>query len=367
VRGQGNPVDLDLHYRPNIGKKTDFRIGVIGCGGIVRGAHLPAYRKAGFRVTGIWNRTIETARTVAEDFGIPRVYGSWQELVASADVDIVDISLPPHLHPAVAIGAMEEKKHVMVQKPMATTYADAVRMVEAARRCGVKLAVNQNGRWEPSIRASRTLIERGLLGTRLTAFIELRTQQPWQPFWEDRAVYRRLMLLGMSVHHVDQFRFLFGDPAYVSALTATAPGQKWEGDAIAHYQLQYGDGFFASALDDGATWTRDVGVRFRFTGTEGVIKGTMGWPLSTWSTLRYTSKEMEEDWREPTFTTQWFPDAFIGTMADLFIAIEKDGTPSISGEDNLKTLQAVFACYRSARERRSVRPEEITGKGEDES
>ena len=366
ARGTDVADPLDLDYRPRMPSRTDYRIGVVGCGGIVRGAHLPAYKAAGFPVTGIWNRTADTARAAAAVFGIPRVFETWEELVASPDIDVVDIALPPHLHPAIAIAAVQHGKHVMVQKPMATRYTDALRIVEAARRAGVKLAVNQNGRWEPSIRAARTLIARGLLGTRLTAFLELRTQQPWQPFWTDRDNYHQVMLLGMSIHHIDQFRFLFGDPLRVSAVTREVPGQPWSGDAIAHYQLCYKDGFFASALDDGAAWTRDVGVRFRITGTDGVIAGTMGWPTDTWSTLRYTSRSTGS-WQEPLFQTRWFPDAFMGTMGDLFNAIENDCQPTISGEDNLETLRTVFACYRSAREHRAVAPHEITGQGVDES
>jgi predicted dehydrogenase len=351
-------VDRRLGYLPVLGGKTDYRIGIVGAGGIVQGAHLPAYRMAGFHVTALWNRTLETARSVAAQFDIPKVCASWEELVASPDVDVVDIALPPHLQPDVATAAAACSKHILVQKPMATTYADAVRMVRAAREAGVKLAVNQNGRWDPAIRAARTLIGRGILGTRLTAFVELRTLQPWQRFWQDREHYRQLMLLGMSVHHVDQFRFLFGDPVSVSAITRPVPSQPWEGDAIAHYWLAYDDGFFASALDDGATWTRDTGVRFRFTGTDGVLAGTMGWPHATYSTLRYIDRN-EGIWHEPAFRTKWIPEAFIGTMGALFAAIEHDRPAEMSGEDNLKTLQAVFAGYRSAAEHRAVRLREI--------
>ncbi len=117
---------------------------------------------------------------------------------------------------------------------------------------------------------------------------------------------------------------------------------------------------FASGLDDGSTWTRDYGIRFRFTGTDGVLKGTIGWPDSTYSTLRFTSRRMDGFWHEPIFHTKWFPDAFIGTMSDLFQAIETGGEPSISGEDNLKTLKLVFGCYKAAQEGRAVRPSEIT-------
>jgi hypothetical protein len=68
---------------------------------------------------------------------------------------------------------------------------------------------------------------------------------------------------------------------------------------------------------------------------------------------------MDGYWHEPIFQTKWFPDAFIGTMADLFSAIQTGTEPTISGMDNLKTLQIVFGCYRSAQEKRAVRPEEI--------
>ena len=109
--------------------------------------------------------------------------------------------------------------------------------------------------------------------------------QPWQKFWEDRAIYRQLMILGM---------------------------------------------------DDGFTWSRDYGIRFRFTGTDGVLKGTIGWPDSTWSTLRFTTREKDGAWHEPVFETKWFPEAFIGTMGELFRAIETGDAPSIDGEDNLR-------------------------------
>jgi hypothetical protein len=70
-------IDLSSLYlddTPRPGGKTDYRIGIIGCGGIVQASHLPAYRSAGFRVAGIWNRTRETADGVASRFGIPKVF-----------------------------------------------------------------------------------------------------------------------------------------------------------------------------------------------------------------------------------------------------------------------------------------------------
>jgi len=80
MAGTTDFTTVDLQYRPQLGKKTDYRIGIVGCGGIVQASHLPAYRMAGFRVAGLWNRTEETARAVAARFDIPRVFSSWREL-----------------------------------------------------------------------------------------------------------------------------------------------------------------------------------------------------------------------------------------------------------------------------------------------
>lgn len=351
-------LGFELDYRPRVGKRTDFGIAIVGSGAIVRASHLPAYRLAGFNVVGITSRTPAHARAAAAEFKIPRVYASVAELLADPAVQIVDIAVPPHRQRGIAEQAFAAGKHVMAQKPLADTYADALAIVEAARRAGVKLAVNQNGRWDPAIRAARDLIQRGWLGRLVTATIELRTLQPWQEFYQNPR-WKQLMLLNMSVHHLDQFRFLFGEPARISAFTTTWPGQPFAGDTIALYVLEYESGLLASSLDDGFEWADDYGIDFRFTGTEGIAKGTIGWPDNTYSTLRFVRRERPSEWYSPVFETKWFPHAFIGTMGELMLAIEEDREPSIGGADNLKTLQLVFAGYRSAAEKRAVAPSEI--------
>ena len=78
------------------------------------------------------------------------------------------------------------------------------------------------------------------------------------------------------------------------------------------------------------------------------------------STLDFTTKRRPGYWFQPRWSEVWFPDAFVGPMADLLCALEQDRPPAISGDDNLKTMALVDACYRSAREHRAVSPSEIT-------
>jgi len=351
-----SPDQLDSG--PDAVERT-YTIGVIGAGGIVVESHLPAYVGRGWKVARIAARTEASAERAARRFDIPAWSDRWQDVIDDDTVEVVDVSLPPHMHREVCEAAFAAGKHVLVQKPMATTLADAEAIVAAAERAGRQLAVNQNGRWDPAIRGVRRLIELGAFGQLVTASMELRTRQPWQPFWEDPELYPRLMLLGMSIHHLDQFRYLFGDPVEVTAITQRYPGQPWSGDSIASYALRYEDGLVAYGLDDGFPWIRDWSVRYRVEGMDAIAMGEIGWPTGGFSTLRYTERATADTWHEPAFATKWFPDAFAGTMGALFNAVATDAPAPISGAENLNTLRLVEAAYRSADERRTVALQEI--------
>jgi predicted dehydrogenase len=102
-------------------------------------------------------------------------------------------------------------------------------------------------------------------------------------------------------------------------------------------------------------------VRWRIEGTKGLAVGDIGWckePYTTPSSIRFAAKGFR-NWEAPVWSESWFPDAFIGTMADLMIALETGNAPSISGRDNLKTMALVEAAYISAAESRAVEPKEL--------
>ena len=356
MSGAASGDALDMRAMPRDAAR--LAIGVVGSGNIIENAHLPSYQAAGFRVVAITSRTEANARRVAEARGIGRVHRSVAALLADPEVDVVDIALPPDLQPPVALEAIRAGKHVLAQKPLAVTYRDAVAMVDAAERAGVVLAVNQNGRFDPSINAARRLVADGLLGTRLVASMTMHIRMPWQAYYKDPR-YERLMILHMSVHHIDQMRVLFGDPAGVSACARKVPGQEHFGETITQYTLHYDDGFWATSLDDGVDWSSDFGITYRIQGTDAVILGEIGWPRLTHSTLKF-QRRGDERWEEPTFSRMWFPDAFSATMGELLSAIEDDRRPTNSGRDNLGTMRAVMAAYRSIGENRVVGVDEIT-------
>src|SRR5215207_10327673 len=127
--------------------RRDRGIGIVGCGGIVNYAHLPAYQASGFRVVACHDRDLTAAERTAADHHIPRVAATLDDLLVDDDVEIVDIAVTPEAQVAIAERAAATGKHLLCQKPLAPDYPAAARLVATAREAGVKLAVNQQMRW----------------------------------------------------------------------------------------------------------------------------------------------------------------------------------------------------------------------------
>jgi len=250
---------------------------------------------------------------------------------------------------------------ILAQKPLAMCYAEARELVELCRAAGVTLAVNQNMRHDQSVRACKDLLDRGLLGEPVLATIDMRAIPHWMPW--SRSLHS-LSTYIMSIHHLDCFRYWLGDPIRVLASTRPDPRTTFpHTDGINLYILEFESGARASSWDD--VWTGpvregsggDIGIRWRVEGTEGLARGTIGWPsypAHTPSTLDFTAKRAGDQWFQPRWDDAWFPEAFKGTMGELLLALAHDRKPANSGDDNLGTMALVEAVFTAAREHRVV-------------
>lgn len=354
--------DLDLKIDPVLPRRKDFRIGCIGSGFIMNDCHLVSYRNAGFNPYAIASRTPAHAQTVADRHGIAHTFSDWNSLVADPQIEILDIAFPPDQQLEVVRGALKNKsiRGILCQKPLAMNSSEAAQIVELCAKAGVKLGVNSNMRYDQSMRALKTLLDAGYLGTPVLATIEMRAIPHWQDFLKK---YQRLEILNMGIHHIDILRYLFGDPQSITALARTDPRTKFDHiDGISQYTFQFAGGLMATSLDDVWAWPgegteKDMYIKWRVEGTDGMAQGTIGWPTypeRTPSTLVCTSKKSPGRWFKPRWDSVWFPDAFQGTMAQLLRAVESDTEPEISGRDNLKTMAAVDACYDSIQQKKTV-------------
>lgn len=360
---------MNLEYLAPVPARSDYGIGVVGAGFIVRDIQLVAYQNAGFNVLGLTSRTQEKAQEVARLRGIPHVYGTLAALLENPAIAIVDIAVPPDRQLPIVCqiaGAPRKPQGILAQKPLAMDYEQALELVQVCKVAGIKLAVNQNMRYDHSIRALKSLLGKGWLGEPVLATIEMRAVPHWQK-WQ--SAYSRLTLLNMSVHHLDSFRYLFGDPDAVYVSARSDPRTKFaHTDGICLYILEYDNGFRASAWDDiwaGPRTPQDnlePYIKWRVEGTEGLAEGFIGWPQypnHQPSQLRYTSSRQPGLWITPKWSEAWFPDAFSGPMAALMDSLARGTEPENSGDDNLKTMALVEACYRSLEEKRAVRVSEV--------
>lgn len=365
-------LDLALDYLPRLPRRKDYGIGCLGAGFIMRDCHLVAYRQAGFNPVAIASRNPDNARAVAAQHQIKTCHATIADLLLDKAVEVLDIAVPPDLQPEMIRRAVRHKDHIrgiLAQKPLALSVKEARECVELCAGAGITLAVNQNMRYDQSVRAFKDILQRGWLGEPVLGSIEMRAIPHWMP-WSEKLP--SLATFVMSIHHLDTFRYWFGTPDRVLASTRPDPRTRFpHTDGINLYILEYDSGCRATSWDD--VWTGptregsqgDIYIRWRVEGTDGLARGTIGWPnypAKVPSTLDFTTKKQPGYWLQPRWPEVWFPDAFVGTMAQLLCALEDCSEPEISGRDNVETIALCEAVFAAARDHRVATVREFLGK-----
>lgn len=145
-----------------------LKVGVIGCGGIANGKHLPSLKKQSDRVdlVAFCDLIVERAEQAAATYGAEgaKVYVDYHELLADTSIDVVHVCTPNRSHCEITVAALEAGKHVMCEKPMAKTAADARLMLETAKKTGKKLTIGYQNRFRPDSLLMKRAVEEGELG-----------------------------------------------------------------------------------------------------------------------------------------------------------------------------------------------------------
>jgi predicted dehydrogenase len=356
---------LTIDYKPRLPARSDYGIGLIGCGGIVDYAHLPAYRAHGLNIRACYDLDPATARRLADKHGIPKVCATVDELLADRSIEIVDIAVPAPAQRALAERALAAGKHLLCQKPLSENIADAEAIVAAGRAAGRKVAVNQQMRWSPGIAAAKDLVSQGLIGEPADIQIQVSVDTPFH-MWPWLEASERYDLMYHTIHHLDSMRYIFGSPEWVTSVHTKYPGQTIRPETKTVTVLEYASGLQGLLAINHHDTSDAPYATFRFMGSDGVVSGTIGllydYPDGRPDTLQVSSKHLAAKTAiSVELEGSWIPGAFIGPMASLMEAIQTDGTPVTDAADNLETLRIVLAGYLSSAERRAVRPSEISG------
>jgi predicted dehydrogenase len=329
-------------YRPNI--------ALIGTGGISE-YHLAAYRTCDYQVVAFHNRTRSRAEASRDRFYPDAVvYDDYQDILCREDIEVVDITPHPEARIPLVRSALEAGKHVLSQKPFALDLETGRELVEQAEAAGVKLAVNQNGRWAPHFSYMRQAIASGLIGNVTSVDFSLQWDQTWIAGKEEFEQIHHLILFDFGVHWFDIASCFMGDarPERIFAAATRYAAQDFRPPALASAVIDYPEAQVRMAFN--------AHVRLGEQDTTCVV-GTLGTLRSTGPGLnQQTQMEIFLEAGEVTVPLRgnWFENGFQGAMGELLCAIEEDREPNHSARNNLRTLELVFAAQESADSRSVV-------------
>jgi predicted dehydrogenase len=328
-------------------------IVIIGAGGIVRNAHLPAYRKAGFPVAAIVDSDERKARDLANEFGLAAAYASVIDVLASASGRLLfDVAVPAS-HLLEVLAQLPDGSAVLMQKPMGETLAEAESILALCRRKRLVAAVNFQLRWSPAMLAARALYQRGTLGTLHDIEVQVSTYTQWD-LWTFLRTAPRLEILYHSIHYVDLIRSWLGNPSRVYAKTVRNPRTPDLAPTKSILVLDYGEWMRAViSTNHGLDCAPELQHSYvQWEGTEGVVRAQMGvnldYPAGKPDFLLY-SKRGARTADSISIEGNWFPDAFLGSMNSLqaFVMGAATELPT-SVENAIDTMRTVEAAYLSS-------------------
>ena len=328
-------------------------IVILGAGGIVRAAHLPAYAKAGFPVIAIADSAAGKAAALAAEFGAERGFDSIADAVRFVPEDAVfDVAVPASQIMAI-LPLLPKGAAVLIQKPMGETLEEAKSIRDLCRERELTAAVNFQLRYAPNNLGAVALAQAGLLGELHDIEVQVRTYTPWQ-LWTFLATAPRLEILYHSIHYLDLVRSWLGNPLGVYAKTVRNPQCGALAATKTSMILDYGEWkrvFVVTNHDH--DFQKSQGSFVQWEGTGGAIRMEMGvnldYPTGKPDTLAYVERGSAESWKSLPISGNWFPDAFVGSMGALQAYVEGSANElPIGFESAYETMALVEAAYRSS-------------------
>ena len=332
-----------------------MRVLLVGSG-FVSPFHLAGWKRAGASVIGIVSADPETAAERAAAFDVPSVLSDLGEALATLRPDVADICSPVALHPAHIAMAARAGAHVICQKPLAETLDEALEAVRAAREAGVRLMVHENFRFRPWYRVVKATLAEGRIGRPFYLRSDLRfagtvptgrNPVPWslarQPFFRTMT---RFVVLESMIHQIDVARFLLGEPEAVFALTRRVSEQV-AGEDMASLMLRFPTAHAVLERSYATLGGEDppaASEELRVEGTQGLISvdraGVVEIAVETAGGL------VRE---RPAFDmADAYARSYADTIAHFAEALRSGKAFETGPADNLRTLDATFAAYRSA-------------------
>jgi len=334
-------------------------VGVIGAGFWARYQVAGWREMEGVRLAGVFNRTVEKAKRLGEEFGIERVYADVERMLDEGKLDVVDVITDVDTHSRYVKLAAERGIAAICQKPMGASLEDAREMLEFCRERGVELLVHENWRWQTPLRELKRVVDSGVVGRvfrgriNMVSGFDLFSNQPFLRELE------QFLLTDIGSHVLDVARWMFGEAESVHCRTARVhPDIRGEDVATVVLGMKGGTTVLCEMAYAGNPREHE-----RFPETYVVVEGERGTvELGPDFWIRVTTKDGTHARRVPPPRYAWADPRYdvvhasiVPCCADLLGHLRGGKKAETTGDDNLKTVELVFGSYSSAKSGEVVR------------
>jgi predicted dehydrogenase len=325
-----------------------IKVGLIGCGGIAN-PHVKGYLQIAdqARITAVADVVDENAQRRAEQVGGAQIFHDYHEMLATADIDAVDICLPHHLHKDAIVAAANAKKHILCEKPLCLTPEEAVAVEQAVRENGVTLMCAHNQLFLSPIARAKQLLQEGLLGK----IYELRTTDsffnnfdPKNMGWRaNRSMIGGGELIDTGYHPTYLLLYLANsEPVEVTAMLSKHRLEFMDGEDSAQVLVRFADGAVGSIVTSWAYRPAPITERFSIVAEKGSMH-------SYGSDLFYKLHDEEEVKIElPAVET------FAAEIADFVSCLRENRRPINTEVEGINVLKVILGAYKSVEEKRIV-------------
>jgi myo-inositol 2-dehydrogenase/D-chiro-inositol 1-dehydrogenase len=358
------------------------RLGIIGCGNVTEKRHLPAIQSVSdLQVVALADIDHDSLNRVADRFRVAKRYNDYRALLADRDVSAVAVCAPLNFHSEMALGALDAGKHVLLEKPLASSLDQADTLIERAADSPCKVMVGYNLRWHRLVRQAREMMQQGQLGRIELAVAVFTAGTHYKRDvleWKKRRALGGGVLMEFATHYFDLWRFLLG--AEVEEVHATTRSDQWD-DVTGTLTAYLNNGALATAyFSEWTTERNELHIYgqsgslhlslYRFDGLEYVPLFTAPGQIS--SRLSRFARSLRQLPRAVRYFQRGgeYYASFIAQWRHFAESIREAAPLECTLEDGRRAMQIALAAARSASTGQPVRveqaPREITPLGQDQ-
>lgn len=329
-----------------------FHLALVGCGRIARNHFDAVARTDGLALSAVCDVDEARAREAGEAHGVPW-FASYEEMLKTARCDIVALCTPSGLHAPQGVLAARAGKHVLSEKPMATTLAAADELVEACDAAGVQLFVVKQNRLNPPIQLLRRAVDRGRFGRIYMANVTVRWQRPqdyydaapWRGTWE----FDGGAIMNQASHYVDLIQWLVGPVESVVAKTATQ-ARHIEAEDSGAAVLRFRSGALGVIEVNVLTYPRNLEGSITILGEKGSVKigGTAVNKVEHWQFAEYDDDDKLVE-SVSTNPPNVYGFGHLGYYANVLAVLRGAARADTDGRAGRKSLELILAIYESAK------------------